>query len=68
MPRGKLIDVGEFGVSLEKCNCTEGWAVKVLHAQKDGHYHHGIKMTVIFAMEPGDPALPLNVRGGFDRP
>ncbi len=68
VPRGKLIDVDEFGVSLEKCNCMGGWAVKVLRVRKDGHYHHGIKMTVIFAMEPGDPALPLNVRGSFDPP
>jgi hypothetical protein len=68
VPRGKLIDVDEFGVSLEKCNCTGGWAAKVLCVQKDGHYHHGIKMTVIFAIEPGDPALPLNVHGSLDCP
>jgi hypothetical protein len=41
--------------------------VKVLHVCKDGHYHHGIKMTVIFTIEPGDPALPAHVRGRFSR-
>jgi hypothetical protein len=52
VPRRIIIDVDEFAVTLEKCNRTGGWAVKVLHVQKDGHYHHGVKMTVIFAIEP----------------
>jgi hypothetical protein len=56
-----LIDFDEFGVSLEKCNRTGGWAVKVLRVRKDGHYHHGAKITVIFAIEPGDPQLPPHV-------
>ncbi len=55
--RRKLIDFDQFGVSLEKCNRTGGWAVKVLRVRKDGHYHHGAKLTVIFAIEPGDPRL-----------
>ena len=42
--------------------------MKVLRVRKDGHYHHGIKMTVIFAIEPGDPALPAHVRGSVERP
>ena len=68
VPRRKLIDVDEFGVTLEKCNRTRGWAVKVHRVRKDGHYHHGVKITVIFAIEPGDPALPPHVRGSLDRP
>ena len=40
VPRRKSIDFDEFGVSLEKCNRTGGWAVKVLRVRKDGHYHH----------------------------
>jgi hypothetical protein len=35
---------------------------------KDGHYHHSIKMTVIFAIKPGDPALPAHVCGSVQRP
>jgi hypothetical protein len=27
--------------------------MKVLRVQKDGHYYHGAKLTVIFAIEPG---------------
>ena len=62
VPRRKLIDVDEFGVTFEKCNCTGGWAVKVLRVRKDGHYHHGTKITVIFAIKQGDPTLPLHVQ------
>jgi hypothetical protein len=68
VPQRILIDVDEFGVTLEKCNRTGGWVVKVLRVRKDGDYHHGIKMTVIFAIEPGDPALPPNVRGSLEHP
>jgi hypothetical protein len=55
MPRRKLIDFNKFGVSLEKCNRMGGWAVKVLCVRKDRHYHNGVKINVIFAIEPGDP-------------
>jgi hypothetical protein len=66
--RRMLIDVDEFGVTLEKCNRTGGWAVKVLRVRKDGHYHHGAKISVIFAIEPGDPALAPPIRGSVERP
>ncbi len=68
VPQWKLIDVDKFGVSLEKCNHRGGWAVKVLHVQKDGHYHHSMKMTVIFAIELGDPDLPDHARGSVEQP
>lgn len=68
VPRRRLIDVDEFGATFERCNRTGGWAVKVHRVRKDGHYHHGVKITVIFAIEPGDPALPPHVRGSLDRP
>ncbi len=45
-----------------------GWAVKVLRVRKDGHYHHSLKMTVIFATEPGDPVLPPNVCRSLECP
>ncbi len=68
VPRRKLIDVDKFGVTLEKCNRMGGWAIKVLHVHKDGHYHHGAKITVIFAIEPGDPRLAPHARGNVQRP
>jgi hypothetical protein len=68
VPQRRLIDVDKFGVMLEKCNRTGGWAVMGHRIRKDGHYHHGIKMTIIFAIEPGDPALPAHVCGSVERP
>ena len=69
VPLQRLIDVDEFGVTLEKCNRTGRWAVTVHCVRKDGHYHHGIKMTLIFAIGPGDPALPAHVvRGSVECP
>jgi hypothetical protein len=41
VPRCKLIGIDEFGITLEKCNWTGGWALKVFRMRKDGHYHHG---------------------------
>ncbi len=38
-----------------------GGAVKVLCVQKDGHYYHGAKITIIFAIEPGDAGLAPHV-------
>ena len=42
--------------------------MKVLCVRKDGHYHHAAKITVIFAIKPGDPLLAPHVRGSFERP
>ncbi len=68
VPSRKLIDVDEFGITLEKCNRTGGWALKVFCVRKDGHYHHGAKVTVLFAIKPGDPRLPPHVRGSVQHP
>lgn len=68
VPRRKFIDVDEFGITLEKCNRTGGWAFKVFRVRTDGHYHHGAKITVLFAIEPGDPRLAPGVRGSVQRP
>jgi hypothetical protein len=68
VPRRRLIDVDEFGATFERCNRTGGWAMKLLRIRKDGHYHHSMKITVIFAIELGDPALPPHVRGSLERP
>ena len=68
VPRRRLIDVDEFAVTMEKCNRTGGWALRVFRVRKDGHYHFGAKITVIFAIEPGDPRLPPHVLGSVQRP
>jgi hypothetical protein len=68
VPRRKLIDVDEFGITMEKCNRTEGWVLRVFRVRKDGHYHFAAKITVIFAIEPGDPRLPQHVLGSVQHP
>jgi hypothetical protein len=47
VPRQKLIDIDEFGILLEKCNHTGGWALRVFRVRKDGHYHYDAKITVL---------------------
>ncbi len=64
----KLINIDEFGVTLKRCNCTSSWALKVFHVQKDGHYGHGKKITVLIAIKLGDPALALHVYGSVEHP
>jgi hypothetical protein len=64
--RSRLIDFVEFGAALEKCNHSGGW--KLLCIQKDGNYHHGLKITALFAIEPGDLALLQNSQGSVERP
>ena len=63
-----LIDVDEFGVTIERCNRKKGWALKVFRVRKDGHYGHGQKITVLFAIEPGDPTLPPHVYDSIQWP
>ena len=68
VPQRKLIDVDEFGVTLERCNRKGGWAPAFSRVRKDGHYLHGMKITVLFAIEPGDPNLPPATRGSIQNP
>jgi hypothetical protein len=68
VPRRMLIDVDKFGVTIERCKRKKGWALKLFRVRKDGHYGHGQKLTVLFAIEPGDPALPANVYGSVEHP
>jgi hypothetical protein len=53
VPQRKLIDVDEFGISLEMCNRTGGWVLRAFRVREDGHYHQGAKIIVLFAIEPG---------------
>jgi len=61
VPRRMLIDVDEFGVTIERCNRKKGWALKLFRVRKDGHYGHREKLTVLFAINPGDPRPPPHV-------
>jgi hypothetical protein len=66
--RRELIDIDESGVTLERCNGTSSWALKVFRVRKDGHYGHGKKITVLLAIKPGNPALAPHVYGSVERP
>ena len=68
VPRRKLTDIDEFALTLEKCNRTQGWALKCHRVRKERHYKFGLKITVLLAIEPGDPRLPLNAVGSVENP
>ncbi len=63
-----LINVYEFSARIERCNRKKGWALKVFWVRKDGHYGHGQKITILFAIEPGDLNLPPNLYGSVEWP
>ena len=68
VPRRKLIDVDEFGLTLEKCNRSGGWALKCFRVRKEGHYKVGNKLTCLLAIEPGDHRLPPHQLGSVENP
>ena len=68
VPRYKLIDVDDFAITLMKCNKKKGWALMCSRVRKYGHYKAGHKITVILAIEPGDPRLSQGMRGSVDNP
>ena len=68
VPRRKFIDVDEFGIALEKCNRSYGWAPKIFRVRKEGHYTRGLKLTVLIVFEPGDPVLHPDTPGSIQRP
>jgi hypothetical protein len=47
VPRRRIVDFDEFGVTIEKYNHFGGWRLTVHRVRKDGHYHHGSKITCI---------------------
>jgi hypothetical protein len=57
-PRSRLIDIDEFGVHKKSCNRKYGSSMKGFYIRKPGNYDRGeFKLTVILAVEPGNPAL-----------
>jgi hypothetical protein len=64
-----LTDVDECGFEIDDANANYGHAVKGLRVRKPGNYGRGkVKITVILAIEPGDPNLPAHVQGSVQRP
>ena len=66
--RRPLINIDKFGITIERTNTKVGWAVTAYQVRKPGLYGRGSKLTVLFAVEPGDPNLPDNFDGSVQRP
>ena len=66
--RRKLIDVDEFAVEHKKLNRTKGWGVSCYRVRTVGNYTKETKLTVILAIEAGDPRLDDDLEGNIVRP
>ena len=66
--RRRLIDVDECGIELLKTNRKYGHSFSGVRVVKPGHYSRDTKLTVILAVEPGDPDLDPLVRGSINNP
>lgn len=66
--RRKFIDADEFGIAIQKCNRKSGHAYVSVRIRKPGHYCRDTKLTVLFAVEPGDPRLPPHMDGSVQKP
>ncbi len=68
IPRRKFINDDKFGISLEKANRKFAWAPTCYKIRNDGHYQHSVRITILFAIKPGDPALPPQTHGSIQCP
>ena len=69
IPRRLLIDADEFGLHLNDANRKYGSSPRGLHIRKPGNYDRGtFKLTVILAIETGDPEIPDGVIGSVTNP
>jgi DDE superfamily endonuclease len=66
--RKRLIDFDESGYELKCTNRSYGHCHSSIRVRKPGHYTKNTKLTVIMAVEPGDPALPAGIWGSVEHP
>jgi hypothetical protein len=66
--RRLFVDFDECGLSIEQCNRSKGHSVVGVRIRKPGHYTRDTKLTVIMAVEPGDPNRPPLQDGSVERP
>ena len=64
----RLINFDEFGMSLNKCNPNYGHSHTTIRIRKPGHYTKTTNITVLVAVESGDPNLPPGVDGSTGNP
>lgn len=53
---------------MEKFNCTKAWSLTCHRVRIDGHYKVGSSLTVLLAIEPGDPLVPAGLPGSLQNP
>ena len=66
--RRRLIDIDECGIELQRSNRKYGHSFTGIRVVKPGHYSRDTKLTVILAVEAGDPDLPPEIRGSTANP
>ena len=68
LSRKLLINIDECGLMLMIANRNFGHAMKHFRVRKKGNYCRDTKVTVILAIEPGDPELPDHVVDSVKNP
>ena len=68
IPRKRLIDIDEFAMETKRLNRRNAWAVSFRRVRSIGNYAKGQKLTVIIAVEAGDPTVPNNLTGSIAHP
>ena len=69
IPRRLLIDADKFGLHLNDANRKYGSSPRGLKIRKPGNYDRGtFKLTVILAVEAGDPGIPNGEIGSVSNP
>jgi hypothetical protein len=66
--RRQFIDADEFGMELSRCNDKYGRAHSSIRVRKPGHYSRSTKVTVLLAVEAGDPDVPDHLLGSIAKP
>eukprot|EP00536_Pseudo-nitzschia_multiseries_P013304 jgi/Psemu1/34767/gm1.34767_g len=68
IPRKYFTDVDEFAMEAKWLNRPNSWAICFRQVRTVGNYEKGQKLTVMIAVEPGDPELPVDVTGSITWP
>ena len=66
--RRRLIDIDECGIELQRSNRKYGHMCAGIRVVKPGHYTKDTKLTIMLAVEPGDPQLQPEIRGSVQNP
>jgi hypothetical protein len=68
-PRQHLIDADEFGLHLNAANSKYGLSLRGTRIRKPGNYDRGsFKLTIILAVEAGDPDIAPGLPGLLTKP